>query len=289
MKTTPVSIVLVGLWTPVLCAAEPEAPRGGIGKPGQDGPRQQWHKQFMEGWNKADTDGDGVISRAEFGAMTRVKNLPEDKSEVLFKRLDKDANANLSREELGRLFRPQEKPGPMVPRLGELDQNKDGKISLEEFKAGEVFKKLQPERQDALFKRLDVNGDGVISPQDTPPPGRPGGPGGPGQHDWRGLFRGLDQNADGTLTFEEFRRAPMLRALDEDAQEDRFEALDANRDLKLDVAEFAKIEPKGEGRGPGKPHQPDLPRRGEGPQGPPPAPVPAPPPAPAPPPSGDGA
>ncbi len=269
MKSMSVSMLLLGLWTPALVAAEPETPRDG-GKPQPNGPRAPWHKQLAEGWKNADTDNDGTISRAEFDGMGRVKSLPEDKRDALFKRLDKDGNGSLSREEVARLFRPQENLGPKVPRLTELDKDGSGGVSLDEFRAGEVFKKLNPERQEALFRRLDVDGDGAITPKDRPPIGRQGGPGGPGgqPHDIRGFFRSLDRDGDGFLTFEEFRQAPMFRGLDEDAQEDRFEQLDGNKDLKLDGPEFSRFEPKGEGRGQGKPQGPQPQRRGEGPQPP---------------------
>ncbi len=300
MKTMPYAVLLAGLWYPALVFAQhPEAPRGGD-KPQPGGPRAPWHNQFSDGWKNADTDGDGMISRAEFDAMGRVKNLPEDKREALFKRLDKDGGGNLSREEMGRLFRPQDDMPPKVPRLAELDKDGSGGVSLEEFRAGEFFKKLNPERQEELFRRLDADGDGEITPKDRPPIGRPGGPGGPGNpegqpHDMRGFFRSLDRNGDGLLSFEEFRQAPMIRGLDEDAQEDRFEELDANKDLKLEGTEFSKIAPKGDARGPGKPHlpQPHLPqspRRGNGPQPPvPPQAPPVPGPAPASPPPEPGA
>ncbi|MCF7734093.1 MAG: EF-hand domain-containing protein [Akkermansiaceae bacterium] len=240
-----------------------------------EGSRGTWHRQpFAGGWKTADRDGNGVISRDEFDQMVRVNSLPEDKRGKLFKRLDKDGNGSLSRGELGQMFRPQDNRVPKVPRLAELDTDKSGSISLEEFKAGEVFKKLKPERLEALFHRLDVNGDGVISGKDHPPAGRPGGM---GSRDLRGLFRGLDQNGDGTLTFEEFGKAPMVRNLDKDKAEGRFGHLDANKDLKLDFTEFSKLEPKGELRGAREPRQPKSPpRRPQGrppgnPDGPPPA------------------
>jgi hypothetical protein len=48
----------------------------------------------------------------------------------------------------------------------------------------------------------------------------------------------LDENGDKELSFGEFRKAPWLGGLGEDEQEDRFEELDADGDLKLTPAEF---------------------------------------------------
>jgi hypothetical protein len=43
----------------------------------------------------------------------------------------------------------------------------------------------------------------------------------------------LDADGDGALSFAEFRKSPGVRDLTEDQQEDRFEALDRNRDHQL--------------------------------------------------------
>jgi len=264
MKKLPLSLVLVGIWAPAVCAAEPEPPRGEPAPPPPDSPWHNRQHQSPDGWKKADSDGDGFISRAEFGAMPRLENLPADKQDALFKRLDKDGNGSLSREELDRLFKPQDPRRPMFPRLAELDTDKNGSISLAEFKAGEIFKKLPPEGQDELFRRLDADGDGAITPKDSPLRTRPGGPTSP--HDPRWLFRELDKNADGGLTVEEFKQAPWVRELPPDEQQRRFDSLDANKDKQIDGPEFSKLEPKGGGRGEGKP-RPGEPRPSEPPSG----------------------
>lgn len=217
---------------------------------------------MMEAWKRADANGDGLISRAEFDAMPRISNLEEGKRQALFGRLDKDGDGNLSREEIARMGRPQDgRQGPPMPRLAELDKDKSGGISLEEFKAGEFFKKLPTERQEKMFERLDTDGDGQITPKDRPkggPEDRPRGPegerrpqrpdgdrrmpersGGKGPKDLRGILGSLDKNSDGKVDFEEFQQAPYHQGLSEDEQEDRFEGLDKNGDLVLDGKDAA--------------------------------------------------
>lgn len=207
-------------------------------------------RPFLEAWKAADADNDGSISKAEFARMPRILNLPEEKRGQLFDRLDKDDNGKLGREELVHFGKPRDgSPDQPLKRLWELDSDKSGGISIDEFKAGHLFMKLPPDKQQAVFGRLDTDGDGVITPKDRPEPpfkrpdgkqrpNRPDGPlpeneGGPGQ-----INRKLDVNGDGSLSFGEFRVGPAVKNLTEDEQEDRFERLDRNGDQKISPEDF---------------------------------------------------
>lgn len=253
MKTTTATFVLAGLLLPGLCAfgqeSEPPKERKGPGDEGRP------HKPFAELWAKADADGDGKLSLEEFGALPRIQNLPEEKREHIFKRLDKDDDGFLSREELQRIRGGRGHGGHPKFRLWMLDTDKSGGVSFEEFQAGEMFKKLPLERQEKIFERLDTDGDGQLSPKDRPEPhfrrgeGRRGGP---GHGDPRRMVRMLDKDDDGSVSFEEFSKAPFHKDLGEDELEDRFEKLDRNGDKKLDAGDFPE---PGEGPppAPGKP------------------------------------
>ncbi len=254
MKTIPVSLILTGILAQVAAlaqapeASEPPPQRGGGGKRGQ-------HAPPMERWKAADRNGDGSISMEEFKGMPRIQNLPDEKRENLFKRLDKDADGRLGRQEIARMGRPHDGKGAPMRRLWELDVDKSGGVSFEEFKQGPFFKKLTPEKQQVVFQRLDANGDGMITPKDKPEPsfrreGEPGHQGGPDgrRMEPRQMIRQLDQNGDGSLSFEEFRSWPAVKHLTEDEQEDRFEAMDQNGDLKLAPDDFPPPAPGAEGQ-----------------------------------------
>ncbi len=233
---------------PAVCLAQPPEPP--MDPPAdQKGERRGPKQQSMEAWKLADTDKDGFISKTEFDAMPRIQKLPQEKSQNLFKRLDKDTDGRLSREELALLGKPRDGKDAPMKRLWELDSDKSGGISLEEFKAGQVFMKLPPEKQKEVFQRLDTDGDGVISPKDRPvhpfknPDGKPHLKRGDGERPEDGggpdqINRKLDLNGDGALSFGEFRTGPAVRNLSEDQQEDRFEILDRNSDHKISPEDF---------------------------------------------------
>lgn len=233
-------------------------PPGGPGGPGR----------LME---HADRNRDGAISFAEFSSLERVRGLPEEKRRRLFARLDKNGDGLIRRDEMPKPPQGRDRRPPLD--LKKMDKNRDGAVDFEEFLAGPLAARLPEERRRAFFDRLDRNGDGRLSAEDHPRRGGPPDPGRRGQtEDPARLFKRLDTNADGKLDFREFRKAPWIAGLGEDAQEDRFEALDRNGDLALDPSEM--VPPRDEDR-PRKPRRPEDPRRG-GPQGdgPPPGPRP---------------
>jgi Ca2+-binding EF-hand superfamily protein len=253
MKTISVSFLVAGMLLPAICLAQPQDPPmdppPGPPRDEKDGPHHP-DQAFFEAWKAADSNHDGFISKEEFGLMPRIQKLPEEKRGNLFTRLDKDSDGKLSREELIRFGKQRDgQPDQPMKRLWELDADKSGGISLEEFKAGQLFMKLPPEKQQAVFRRLDTDGDGVITPKDRPEPpfkrpdgkqrpNRPDGPppeneAGPGQ-----INRKLDVNGDGSLSFEEFRMGPAVKNLTEDEQEDRFELLDRNGDKMISPEDF---------------------------------------------------
>lgn len=285
-RTIPVSLALAGLLLPVISQAQPgpddskprpemeEGPRGERGERRERDDRGERGERGLKGWKKADTDGNGLISREEFAAMPRIQQLPEEKRDNIFKRLDKNGDNVLSQDELRVMERPPHHREAML-KFKELDTDGSGGVSLEELKAGELFKKLPPEKQEALFKRLDTDGDGQITVKDRPAPPEKGRPRPdrpdkerPEKRDPRRMLKDWDENGDGALSFEEFRKAPPHRDLGEDEQEDRFEALDKNSDKKLDAADFP---PKPDGPPPPRP-KPDSPPPGV--DGPPPPPAP---------------
>lgn len=260
MKTIPVSLILAGILAPSSVVAEAQNPERRKMKPdGHD--KREMQQPFAEAWKAADKNGDGFITRDEFSTMPRIQKISENKHQKLFERLDKDADGKLEKDDLRQLGSNHNGPPPAMKRLWELDTDGSGGVSLAEFKVGEFFQKLTPERQLEIFQRIDTDGDGMITQRDRPQntfkaaglpdrQNRGPKPKNPAQQiHSRAIIRQLDQDGDGSLSFEEFLVSPPIRALSEDEQEDRFETLDRDGDQKITSADFPQDAPPQEPKG----------------------------------------
>jgi Ca2+-binding EF-hand superfamily protein len=267
MKTIPVSLLAVGFLLPVIVCAQEESNRPGKeprgGSPGSE-------RGFGKGWKQADTNSDGKVTLEEFNALPRIQKLDEERRKRIFSRLDKNGDQVLSVDELAVIERPPHDRKEAMLRFRELDTDQSGGVSLEELKAGNLFKKLPPEKQEALFARLDTDKDGQITVKDRPERRPPGGADRkPDREDRpergpnpRRMLRDFDKDGNGSVSFEEFRNAPPHASLSEDEQEDRFEALDKNGDKKLDETDFPPPPPD---KRPGEGRPPKVPEGGEPP------------------------
>jgi Ca2+-binding EF-hand superfamily protein len=236
---------------------EEKAPEKQDGKPkGSRGDGKEGMRRMMEIWKKADTDGDGFISTAEFAAMERPGRLPEEKRQEIFKRFDKNSDGRIGMDEI-----PRQRPGGMPP-LEKADANKDGRIDFEEFKTLGFVARMPEDRQKGMFARMDTDGDGALTPKDRPKhDGRRDGRDGKGgrRPNLPDMVKEHDKDGNGSLSFEEFRQIPWIAKAGEDEQEDRFEALDKNKDLKLDASDEPPPGEKGERTKEEKKPKKDLP------------------------------
>jgi hypothetical protein len=138
-----------------------------------------------------------------------------------------------------------------MPPLEDVDFDKDGRIVFTEFQKWGFVQRLPEERQKAMFARMDRDSDGALTPKDRPQRGEGRRDGkGDGKGGRRGnpmdMVKDHDANGDGALSFEEFRQIPWMKEKGEDEQEDLFEKMDKNDDLKLDASDFPPPAPKPE-------------------------------------------
>ena len=244
MKTTTVSLI-------VACACVTGL-QGEERNPGSDramNRHDERHQAFSKTWKQADQNGDGVITREEFDQMPRLQKLPNDQRERLFKRLDKNQDGQMGKDEIRRILeKPRHRDGLMT-RIWELDTDKSGGISFEEFQQGRMVQKIDLEKQKAIFGRLDEDGDGVVTPKDKPkrPRDRPEGKRDQHRMPPHVMLRRLDANRDGSVSLEEFQQDPAIQQLAPQVQQRRYDRADKNGDGKLSEEDFSR-RMKGDGR-----------------------------------------
>jgi Ca2+-binding EF-hand superfamily protein len=217
--------------------------------------------RFMSAY---DRDKDKAVSWSEFQASKKMSHLEDAGKRRIFDHLDKNKDGKITSNEL-----PQ--GGRAVNGSKRGDLNNDGKISFAEFQKNPRMKDAKPERLAEMFKRMDRDGDGFLTPRDFPRPHR-------GPLFDRGLMEKLDENKDQALSFDEWSKSPRLKDLSEERKREMFDRIDRNHDGKLDEADRGEgprrgsggERPSGErpGPGPGLGGRSPEGRRPEQPRGP---------------------
>lgn len=206
---------------------------------GRDGKPSKGPKGSKGGKNHAelffkhyDANEDGKVTREEFDAGRRVKDLEAEVRDQLFKRLDKNNDGVILKKEVKP---PGGEQGRSHQQMREIfdkaDLNKDGEITLEEFSTHPRFVDMNEKRRKNFFDHIDRNGDGVINPKDRPEPRPKGG---------RDLIKAFDLDEDGTLSLAEFKKFPHHSDEPEKELLRRFESFDSNGDGQLDKEELKK-------------------------------------------------
>ena len=117
-------------------------------------PRAEFIRTMDGEFGKMDADKDKVVTRVEIEQYLRAIAVAEGRarSHALFTQLDSDKNGQLSATEFERMTVAPPPPNA-APILSQADLNKDGRITLVEYRTNKL----------ASFDRVDTDKDGVVS------------------------------------------------------------------------------------------------------------------------------
>ena len=148
-------LFVLGVLAASAAAAPPaaKAPAAPLRPPAVPVPRADFIRTMDAEFGKMDANHDKLVTRAEIEQYERAANLLQARAaaQALFAKMDTDRNGQLSPAEFEQMVTPAP-PNP-TPVLAQHDLNKDGRITLVEFRTAKL----------ANFDRMDSDKDGVVS------------------------------------------------------------------------------------------------------------------------------
>lgn len=105
-------------------------------------------------FKQMDADKNGILTKKEIEDFQRATSIlvAQQRNVALFQALDKDKNGQLTPAEFADL-RMNVAPPNAAPVLAQTDTNRDGQVTLVEYRAGKLLN----------FDRMDTDKDGVVS------------------------------------------------------------------------------------------------------------------------------
>ena len=167
-------------------------------------------KSSAERFMKMDLDGNNTFNFEEFTQY--VKSRKKERRQIKFKKMDSNSDGKIGQKEY-----LENKKARVTRKFDRLDINGDGTISRDEFldakidRAARRFKRMDKDRDgsispsefvarkyrrksgERIFKKLDGNGDGTVTRDES-------------LKAWSNWFKRLDANNDNTVTADEIKK-----------------------------------------------------------------------------------
>ena len=129
--------------------------------------RADWIKTVDAHFAQLDANHDGILTKAELAAeqqreLAQAKAAVEQQMRTRFNQLDTNKDGQLSFQEflaMAPALKATESPDQLLQRL---DANHDGKVTTAEFRGPEIAK----------FDKADANHDGVVTPAEAQAAGK---------------------------------------------------------------------------------------------------------------------
>jgi len=153
--------LIVGLWAASATIGAPAVAQQQGAAAQKPVTRAQLVAKLDSSFAEADSNHDGFLNATELQAMQQkgmqqLQARARAELQVKFNQLDTNKDGKLSFDEFAAIatVRPNQTPEQVLQKL---DANHDGKVSADEAKAPDL----------AAFNRIDTNHDGTISPQEV--------------------------------------------------------------------------------------------------------------------------
>lgn len=232
--------------------------KGEKGKPARPdrGPRHKDGDRF-KAFKEADIDKDGTLNFDEFSQMGRVSKLESEKRRKLFDYLDRDKDGKVQMREL----QPREPGwvGALRRGFNQLDLDKNGTLSLQEFSRLADFAGKKEEMVARFFVKMDRNKNKEIERNELKVSGNP-------RSRPHFDFGKYDINTSGGLDLEEYSKIPWMDKWPEDRRKKLFQRIDVDKNGEISLAEIRSAHqhhrPESQ-RKPTKPHRGDRSRDGD--------------------------
>lgn len=155
-KRTIALLSLAALAAPVTAQpAKPAATATQRQPEAQPIPRTVFLSDMDAQFKSMDADRNGSLSKKELEDYQRAEAAAQVQARTreLFARLDADRNGALTLAEFSKLITPNANAANAAPLLQRFDSNRDGTISLVEYRAGTLVN----------FDKLDTDKDGIVT------------------------------------------------------------------------------------------------------------------------------